>query len=42
MAAAELGRRLHAEPKQKRINISSPGASHRFVSDMRGLKKEKF
>ncbi len=23
MAAAELGRRLHAEPKQKRINISS-------------------
>ena len=31
MAAAELGRRLHAEPKQKRINISSPGASHRFL-----------
>ena len=43
MAAAELGRRLHAEPKQKRINISSPGSiASLFMSDMRGLKKENF
>lgn len=43
MAAAELGRRLHAEPKQKRVNISSPESiSSLFMSKMRYLKKENF
>lgn len=43
LAAAELGRRLHAEPKHKRINISSPASiAALFMSNMRGLRKENF
>lgn len=43
MAAVELGRRLHAEPKQKRINISCPETiASLFMSEMRSLKKENF
>ena len=43
MAAAELGRRLHAEPKQKRVNISSPESiASLLMSKMRYLKKENF
>jgi DNA repair protein radc len=43
IAAIELGKRIATKPKDKRVNITSPGeVASLFLEDMRYLRKEYF